>query len=55
MDVDPVKHPNSSECIRCGACCHACPKHAITLGFGAGKKTEKNIGVGKQNNGTVSV
>lgn len=55
MDVDPVKHPNSAECIRCGACCHACPKHAITLGFGAGKKTEKNIGVGKQNNGTVSV
>lgn len=39
MDVDPVKCPNSAECIRCGACKAACPKHAISIGFG--KKSRK--------------
>ena len=24
MDVDPVKSPNSVECIRCGACAASC-------------------------------
>ena len=38
MDVDPVKHPRSAECIRCGACRAICPKGAITIGFGKGKK-----------------
>ena len=38
MDVDPVKYPRSAECIRCGACRAICPKGAITIGFGSGKK-----------------
>lgn len=40
MDVDPVKHPRSAECIRCGACRAVCPKGAITIGFGSGKKSD---------------
>ena len=40
MDVDPVKHPRSAECIRCGACRAVCPKGAITIGFGSGKKAK---------------
>lgn len=40
MDVDPVKCPNSAECIRCGACKAACPKGAISIGFG--KKYKKS-------------
>jgi ferredoxin len=31
MCVDPVKTPNSGECIRCMDCAKACPEHAITL------------------------
>lgn len=33
MGIDPIKRPNSAECIRCGECAHACPKEAIHLGF----------------------
>lgn len=33
MCVDPVKHPNSIECIRCGDCQHICPHGAIKLGI----------------------
>ena len=40
MDVDPVKCPNSVECIRCGDCKAACPKGAISIGFG--KKYKKS-------------
>ncbi len=40
MDVNPVKCPNSAECIRCGACKAACPKGAISIGFG--KKYKKS-------------
>jgi len=29
MGVDPVKTPNSAECIRCGDCIAACPVNAI--------------------------
>ena len=29
MNVDPVKQPNSVECIRCGECVKACPKNAL--------------------------
>lgn len=29
MDVDPVKHPNSMECIKCKTCAHSCPVNAI--------------------------
>lgn len=37
MEVDPVKTPNSVECIRCGQCVQACPKKAIQIGL----KTKK--------------
>ena len=33
MDVDVIKSPNHSECIRCGACMKACPKDAIHYQF----------------------
>lgn len=29
MYVDPSCQPNSAECIRCGACIHACPTKAL--------------------------
>ena len=31
MDVDPVKHPDSAECIRCLKCAEACPTHSISI------------------------
>ena len=42
MEVDPVKEPDSAECIRCGACAAACPKEAIHTGFPAHKKAEEH-------------
>ena len=36
MNVNPVKNPNSAECIRCGECVKTCPKGALKLGIGAG-------------------
>ena len=33
MGVDPVKDPNSLECIRCGTCAASCPQKAIRPGF----------------------
>lgn len=33
MGVDPVKNPNSLECIRCGTCNATCPQKAIHAGF----------------------
>lgn len=33
MEVDPVRNPQSAECIRCGACVDACPQSAIRLGY----------------------
>ena len=33
MGVDPVKTPNSPECIRCGTCNASCPQKAIHAGF----------------------
>lgn len=42
MDVDPVKHPNSPECIRCGACAAHCPTKAIRLGYGVFQRKEKS-------------
>ncbi|MBQ4447933.1 MAG: 4Fe-4S binding protein [Clostridia bacterium] len=33
MGVDPVKDPNSPECIRCGTCAASCPQKAIRPGF----------------------
>ncbi|WP_288165723.1 4Fe-4S dicluster domain-containing protein [Dorea formicigenerans] len=38
MDVDPVKNPNSAECIRCGKCVASCPKESLALKFVYGKK-----------------
>ena len=32
MGVDPVKDPNSLECIRCGTCSATCPQKAIHAG-----------------------
>ena len=32
MGVDPVKDPNSLECIRCGTCSASCPQKAIHAG-----------------------
>jgi ferredoxin-type protein NapH len=29
MGIDPIKNPNSPECIRCGDCVRICPLHAI--------------------------
>ena len=34
MGVDPVKSPNSPECIRCRDCIHECPTGAIESCFG---------------------
>ncbi|MBP3879648.1 MAG: 4Fe-4S binding protein [Lachnospiraceae bacterium] len=34
MDVYPVMHPDSAECIRCGECAQICPKGAISVGMG---------------------
>ena len=33
MGIDPVKTPNSMECIRCGTCNATCPQKAIHAGF----------------------
>ena len=33
MGVNPVKDPNSPECIRCGTCAASCPQKAIRPGF----------------------
>lgn len=33
MGIDPVKTPNSFECIRCGTCNATCPQKAIHAGF----------------------
>ncbi|MFV0439796.1 MAG: 4Fe-4S binding protein [Lachnospirales bacterium] len=33
MGVDPVKTPNSTECIRCNICKKECPSKAISTGF----------------------
>ena len=33
MDVNVLKSPNHTECIRCGACMKACPKNAIHYQF----------------------
>lgn len=33
MGIDPVKNPNSMECIRCGTCNATCPQKAIHAGF----------------------
>ena len=41
MDVDPVRTPDSMECIRCGECREACPQKAIHLGFGMERKQKK--------------
>lgn len=42
MDVDPVKSPNSAECIRCGECSAVCPQKAIKLGFCHNKKEKSS-------------
>lgn len=48
MGVDPVKTPNSLECIRCGTCSATCPQKAIRPGFkvktaeGVALRTKKN-------------
>lgn len=34
LELDPVKTPNSPECIRCGECISSCPRGAIETRFG---------------------
>lgn len=43
MDVDPVKNPDSVECIRCGECVAECPKQAISLCFISKNKNRKMV------------
>ncbi len=38
MDIDPVKTPNSPECIRCGKCVSRCPQGALSMGIKIPKK-----------------
>ena len=39
MGVDPMKNPNSAECIRCGECVKICPKNALSwIAAGKSKK-----------------
>ena len=42
MDVDVIKTPNSTECIRCGKCITACPTDALSFHYGFGMP-EKNL------------
>ena len=42
MGVNPMKTPNSAECIRCSECIHACPKHALSFGMGPKKEGAKD-------------
>ena len=46
MDVDVVRHPNHTECIRCGACVKECPVEAISYKYGFAEKSKKK----KENN-----
>ena len=41
MDVDPVRTPNSAECIRCGACVGNCPTKSICIGMVHKNNTDK--------------
>lgn len=43
MIVDPVKSPNSVECIRCGECAEVCPTKAISIGYKFEKKIVENV------------
>lgn len=45
MDVNPIKTPNSVECIRCGCCVSACPNKALEFGFSLRDKKEKKLRV----------
>ena len=46
MDVNPLKDPDSAECIRCGQCREVCPAKAISLGFRRKKKKPKQNAFG---------
>ena len=43
MQVDPVRDPDSAECIRCGACVDICPVNALSFinTMTAGKKQKE--------------
>ncbi len=44
MGIDPVKTPNSPECIRCRDCIHECPTGAIESCFGFKPSKKKSEG-----------
>ncbi|MCR5809284.1 MAG: 4Fe-4S binding protein [Clostridiales bacterium] len=48
MGVDPVKTPNSPECIRCGRCGAVCPNKAISFGIRTKTPNGRGIRVRKQ-------
>lgn len=54
MNVNPVKEPNSPECIRCRECIDICPKKALSFAIGERKPEpveglENGIQVGAEN------
>lgn len=54
MDVDVTKHPNHTECIRCGMCVKACPTGAICYRYGFGTEKETKMENNQMTNGGLS-
>ena len=52
MDVDVIKTPNSTECIRCGKCITACPTDALSFHYGFGMPDKNLCNTVKENNKT---
>lgn len=43
MDVDVLKTPAHTECIRCGMCINACPTGALHFRYGLGCAKKKAL------------
>ena len=52
MDVDVIKTPNSTECIRCGKCITACPTDALSFHYGFDIPEKNLCNTVKENNKT---